>query len=162
VACIIERLKKRLQKGRQRSPEDAEDLIQEAFLRLEEYPRKAEVTSEEAFMWITIKNLMINQHRRDALVTYVDEPVERLKDSLESSDPCADPERRLDGQQRVDRITRILEAGSRLTCEIYLAHRAGYTYREIAAAYGIRERAVEEHIATGVLLLMQAKAIPET
>jgi len=140
-----------------RSQEDAEDLIQEALLRVEQYAQRFEVRSAEAFLTRTVRNLSINQYHHDTLVVYADEPVEQLADSLVTSDPCADPERRLDAQQRLEQITRVLDAESQRTREIFFAHRSGHTYREIASAYGIGERTVEKHIARALFLLMQVK-----
>jgi RNA polymerase sigma-70 factor (ECF subfamily) len=139
------------------SREDAEDLVQDAFLRVEQYRQKVEVRSEEALLRRTVRNLSINQYHHNRLVDYADVAVEQLVDSLVTSDPCADPERRLYAQQRLEEIQRVLDAGSRQTREIYIAHHSGYTYREIAAAYGIGERTVEKHIARAIYLLMQAK-----
>ena len=48
---------------RGRSQEEAEDLIQEAFLRLHEYCRKTEVRDEEGFLTRTVSNLAINEYR---------------------------------------------------------------------------------------------------
>jgi DNA-directed RNA polymerase specialized sigma24 family protein len=60
----FERLLKFLRrKGRSR--EDAEDLIQEAMLRLHIYGQEVPVTNEEAFLRHAVYNLSIDQHRRD-------------------------------------------------------------------------------------------------
>ena len=48
-----------------RSLEDAEDLIQEAMLRLHLYGQEAPVANEEAFLRHAVHNLSIDQHRRD-------------------------------------------------------------------------------------------------
>ncbi len=50
-----------------RSTEDAEDLIQEAMLRLHLYGQAASVVNEEAFLRHAVHNLSIDQHRRDRL-----------------------------------------------------------------------------------------------
>jgi DNA-directed RNA polymerase specialized sigma24 family protein len=43
----------------------------------------------------------------------------------------------------------------RRTCEIYLAHRAGYTYQEIAALTGLSHGRIRRHIARGLLAIME-------
>ena len=46
-----------------RSREDAEDLIQEAMLRLHVYGQAVPVANEEAFLRHAVNNLSIDQHR---------------------------------------------------------------------------------------------------
>jgi len=49
-----------------RSHEDAEDLLQEAMLRLHLYGQAVPVVNEEAFLRHAVNNLSIDQHRRDS------------------------------------------------------------------------------------------------
>jgi hypothetical protein len=58
-------LKSLRRKGR--SHEDAEDLLQEAMLRLHLYGKAVPVLNEEAFLRRAANNLSIDQHRRDRL-----------------------------------------------------------------------------------------------
>ena len=142
---------------RGRSQEEAEDLIQEAFLRLHEYCRTTEVRNEEAFLTRTVANLAINEYRRDRIVSYANETVEELEQGVGLADASPGPERILAAQQRLDQITRVLGAVSERTCEIFLAHRAGYSYDEIAADLAISQRTVQKHIARAVFLLIRMK-----
>ena len=139
---------------RGRSQEEAEDLIQEAFLRLHEYCRKSEVRDEEAFLARTVSNLAINEYRREQIVSYARETVEELEQSVGLSDSSPGPERICAAQQRLDEITTILRATSERTCQIFLAQRAGYSYEEIAADLGITPRTVQKHIARAMFLLI--------
>jgi RNA polymerase sigma factor (sigma-70 family) len=139
---------------RGRSQEEAEDLIQEAFLRLHEYCRKSEVRDEEAFLARTVSNLAINEYRRERIVSFARETVEELEQSMGLSDSSPGPERICAAQQRLDEITRILGAVSERTCQIFLAQRAGYSYEEIAADLGITPRTVQKHIARAMFLLI--------
>jgi RNA polymerase sigma factor (sigma-70 family) len=143
---------------RGRSQEEAEDLIQEAFLRLHEYCIDTEVRNEEAFLARTVSNLAINEYRREQIVSFVHETpeeLERASTALVDANPT--PERILAAQQRLDEITRALEAVSEKTCAIFLAHRAGYTYEEIAANFDITERTVQKHIARAMLILIRMR-----
>jgi RNA polymerase sigma factor (sigma-70 family) len=140
---------------RGRSQEEAEDLIQEAFLRLHEYCRTTEVRNEEAFLARTVSNLAINEYRRGRIVSYVDQTVEQLEQSTGLADTTPGPERILAAQQRLDEITRALSAVSERTCEIFLAHRAGYSYHEIALDMDISQRTVQKHIARALFLLIR-------
>ncbi len=142
---------------RGRSQEEAEDLIQEAFLRLHEYCRKSEVRDEEAFLARTVSNLAINEYRRGRIVSYAQETVEDLEQSIGLSDSSPGPERICAAQQRLDEITRTLGAVSERTCQIFLAQRAGYSYEEIAADLGITPRTVQKHIARAMFLLISIR-----
>ena len=72
---------------------------------------------------------------------------------LIASEPT--PEEILETQQRLDRIRAVLEAVSLRTREIYFAHRAGYSYAEISAHWGISEITIKRHIARALLALME-------
>jgi RNA polymerase sigma factor (sigma-70 family) len=139
---------------RGRSQEEAEDLIQEAFLRLHEYCLTSEVRNEDAFLTRTVCNLAINEYRREQIVSYASQSVEELEQTIGLSDSSPGPERIFAAQQRLDEITKILGAVSERTCQIFLAQRAGYSYEEIAADLGITVRTVQKHIARAMFLLI--------
>lgn len=153
LAARVARLMK-VCRRRGRSQEEAEDLIQEAFLRLHEYCRKTEVRDEEAFLARTVSNLAINEYRRERILSFAHETVEELEQTVGLSDSSPGPERICAAQQRLDEITRTLGAVSERTCQIFLAQRAGYSYEEIAADLGITPRTVQKHIARAMFLLI--------
>ena len=113
---------------RGKSQEDAEDLIQEAFLRLHEYCQTAEVRDEEAFLARTVANLAVSAYRHERIVSFADKTVEELEQSVGLSDTHPGPERIYSAQQRLDEIVATLDAVSERTSQIFLAHRAGYSY----------------------------------
>jgi len=142
---------------RGRSLDDAEDLIQEAFLHLVESSLTTEVRNQEAFLVRTVSNLAINQYRRGLIAPFSRESLDDLEHTATLADPAPGPERIVAAQQRLEEIKRILGATSDRTCEIFLAHRAGYSYEEIAAQRGISQRTVQKHLARAVLLLMNER-----
>ncbi len=142
---------------RGRSHEEAEDLIQEAFLRLHEYCRTTEVRNEEALLVRIVDNLAINECRRERTLSFAQQTVEELEQASRLSDSTPGPERVYAAQQRLDEITRILSAVSQRTCQIFLAQRAGYSYEEIAADLAITPRTVQKHIARAMFLLMKSR-----
>ena len=139
---------------RGRSQEEAEDLIQEAFLRLHEYCRKTEVRDEEAFLVRTVSNLAINEYRHEQVINFARETVEELEQTVGLSEPGPGPERICAAQQRLEEIAKTLGAVSERTCQIFLAQRAGYSYEEIAADLGITPRTVQKHVARAMFLLI--------
>jgi RNA polymerase sigma factor (sigma-70 family) len=72
---------------------------------------------------------------------------------LIASEPT--PEEILETQQRLDRIRAVLEALSLRTREIYFAHRAGYSYAEIADHMNISRTTIRRHIARALLAIME-------
>src|ERR1700679_1485504 len=129
--AYFERLLKFLRrKGRSR--EDAEDLIQEAMLRLHLYGQEVPVVNEDAFLRHAVNNLSIDQHRRDRPDLRKEVPIEELDARSPLIAPESSPEETLEAKQRLNRIPGVLDAVSLRTREIYFAHRAGYSYAEIA------------------------------
>jgi RNA polymerase sigma factor (sigma-70 family) len=144
----------RLLMRRGRSREDAEDLVQEAMLRLHLYTKSDIVVNEEAFLTHAVRNLAIDRYRRDRLAAQ-----EMQIDDVDRRHPLVapspTPDQILDSQQRLDQLTALLDSVSRRTREVYLAHRSGYTYVEIANDMGVAEITVKRHIARARLIIMK-------
>ncbi len=138
-----------------RSQEDAEDLIQEAMLRLHVYGRAAPVANEKAFLRHAVHNLSIDQHRRDRPDLRRQVPLEDLNAQSPLIDPETTPEDSLQAQQRLSHIRAVLDAVSLRTREIYFANRAGYSYAEIADHMGISHITIKRHIARALLAIME-------
>ena len=138
-----------------RSREDAEDLIQEAMLRLHVYGQAVPVANEEAFLRHAVNNLSIDQHRRDRLDLRKEIPLEELNARSPLIAPESTPEDTLEAQQRLGCIRAVLDAVSPRTREIYFAHRAGYSYAEIADSLNISHITIKRHIARALLAIME-------
>jgi RNA polymerase sigma factor (sigma-70 family) len=137
-----------------RSREDAEDLIQEAMLRLHVYSQDEVVMNEEAFLRQAVHNLSIDQHRRDRpdlrrIVSIEDMNVRRLLVA-----PGLTPDQILEAQQRLENLAALLDEVNPRTREIYFAHRSGYSYADIARHMGISEITIERHIASALMAIM--------
>ena len=133
------------------SREDAEDLIQEAFLRLHVYCQTHEVREQEAFLVRTVQNLSVDAHRRAHHNLYVNEPVE----ALSVLDVRLTPDEDAAVQQRLEQVRAVLDALKPRTREVFVMHRMeGYSSAQIAEQFGISLSAVEKHIARAVLALM--------
>lgn len=144
---------------RGRSAEDAEDLVQDALLRLEEFMQRAEGAGEiknpEAWLATTIRNRSIDQYRRESLLAFASQSLEQLDDLDLVVDPSPGPERIVDGKQRLDEIKRILDAVSTRMREMYLLSIAGYTHMEVANTCGVSLATVERELSRAVLTLME-------
>jgi RNA polymerase sigma factor (sigma-70 family) len=139
-----------------RSREDAEDLIQEAMLRLHIFGQAAAVENEAAFLQRTVNNLSIDQYRREQTSTRGSAALEVVLER--SSTGChvsSIPEEALDAEQRIRQLRITLDAVSRRTRDIYFAHRAGYSYAEIAAWLDISHMTIKRHITRALLAIME-------
>jgi len=131
---------------------DAEDLIQEAMLRLHVYPSE-DVHDKEAFLRRAVHNLAIDQYRRDRSGLRREVQIEDVDRRNPLMAPGPTPDQILDNQQRLDELNALLDAVNPRTREIYLAHRSGYTYAEIAENMGVAEITVKRHVARAVAAL---------
>jgi RNA polymerase sigma factor (sigma-70 family) len=151
----VGRLMKFLQsKGRSR--EDAEDLIQEAMLRLHVYAKDDVVVNPEAFLRRTLLNLMIDHYRRDRFGSCLEVPIESVDRQNPLIDPDPTPEHILEHQRRLNGLITLLDTVSPRTREIYFAHRCGFSYAEIAAQMGIAEVTIKRHMTRALLAMKVA------
>jgi RNA polymerase sigma factor (sigma-70 family) len=134
---------------RGRSEQDADDLVQEAWIRLNCYERDQAVERPEAFLMRAALNLSIDAHR--ARTTRGEEVL--LEDVvLVDARPGADEV--LLARERLARLSECLARMNEKTRAIFLAHRVdGLSYKEIARHHGLTTSSVEKHIAKAVLLI---------
>jgi RNA polymerase sigma factor (sigma-70 family) len=146
---------KNLLRRRGQSREDAEDLVQEAFMRLHAFLHEGnEVQKPEAFLMRTALNLVVDSRRRDQRERreqFLSETVEELP--LIDLGPT--PEDILSAQQRLLQMKRVLDHQvSERTREVFFLHRLeGFTHEEIAARMQMSVRTVEKHIARAVTVM---------
>lgn len=133
------------------SEQDADELVQEAFLRIEQYEREQRARSREALLITAAVNLSIDRHRRDARA-----PFSPANDLLNIADGAPDPSQVLEQQARLDHARAGLERLPERTRRILLRRRLdNATYAEIAADEGMSVAAVEKQVARATLQLMQ-------
>ena len=154
-ACKAMNLKKTLAniraalQRRGNSAQDAEDLVQEAWIRLTGYQRENVVDQPEAFMMRTALNLSIDAHR--ARVTRGEEV---LAEELVIIDLGPTAEDTLLAKERIARLSKGISRLSNRTRSVFLAHRIdGLPYAEIAKLHGINVTTVHQHIAKATLRL---------
>lgn len=136
---------------RGRSSHDADDLVQEAWVRLANYERDHSVERPEAFLMRTALNLSIDAHR--ASVSHGEEVM--LEDVV-LVDMSPSTEAIILGRERVHRMSHCLSRLSEKSREIFLAHRIdGMTYEAIAKQHGLSTSTVEKHIARVTMQLTE-------
>jgi RNA polymerase sigma factor (sigma-70 family) len=82
-------------------------------------------------------------------------PIEELNARSALIAPQSTPEDTLEAEQRLGSIRAVLDAVSPRTREIYFAHRAGYSYAEIADSLNISHITIKRHIARALLTIME-------
>ena len=142
------RLKKRLV-GRLGSPDQADDLVQDAFLRLVRVADAALPTRPQAYLGRIAANLVKDLWKKDVsrsttMHVVADETL------LASFDPHAQLEAR-DMLRRVEAAMVRLPA---MTREIFMAHRVeGLSYAEIAERTGLSVKGVEKQMSKALVRL---------
>ena len=133
---------------RGRSEHDADDLVQEAWIRLAGYEREEQpVAKPEAFLMRVALNLSIDVHRtqqnRGEHVELEDVVLIDATPSLENA---------LLARERVARLSVCLGRLTEQTRAIFLAHRVdGLSYEEIARQFALSPSSVERHVAKALM-----------
>jgi len=145
---VFSRVKAALRR-RGRSDHDADDLVQEAFLRLASYERDQTVEKPEAFLMKTALNLSIDAYRTGA-----GRGEEVLLDDVVIVDTAPGTEDVLLSRERLRRLSECVARMNDKTRAIFLAHRLdGMSYQEIGRLHGLSVSGVEKHVAKAVLLI---------
>jgi RNA polymerase sigma factor (sigma-70 family) len=134
---------------RGRSEQDADDLVQEAWIRLACYQRDQVVAQPEAFLMRAALNLSIDEHR-----VRVSHGEHVLLDDVVLVDATPSAEAVLLGRERMARLSDCLGRLDDKTRAILLAHRIdGMSYQQIARIHRLSISSVEKHVAKATLLL---------
>ena len=127
-----------------RGAEDAEDLVQESFVRLIETGQTQHVSNPRAWLYRTSANLAADafDHRHVRAAVHVDgADVEAVADRR------ADPARIVEARQHADHLWAALEALPEACRHAFLLNRFdGLSQREIARHMGVSEKTVERHV----------------
>jgi len=146
--ALARRIARRLGGG-----DDAEDLLQSAYLRLAEAETRQVIEAPIPYLVRSAVNLGIDHRRRDRLIDNR-QPVELL--CLDMADPAPLQDEVLAARNRLSSLRDGLERLSPRTREVFLMHRLdGLKYRVIAERLGISQSAVEKHIARAMLFLTE-------
>jgi len=131
------------------SREDAEDVIQEAYVRLLRYSAQHAVENPEHLLFSTARNLAVDARRRRKAREGT-EARYALLEACALDWPAADEV--LDARQRLKHVEAAITLLPPRCREVFLLHRLdGMSYSEIATHCGISVSAVEKHIARACL-----------
>ena len=152
---LVRYLKKRV-----RINEDANDLAQEAFLRMHAFQQSNELENARAFLFKTAKNLAVDQIRRSNLhEKYVRAimPVEQF--SLEESSFAPSAESTAAVEQELDRIYEVIEDLPVKVKTAFQLHRSkNMSYTAIAKEMSVSTSMVEKYIVEALRILRKELA----
>lgn len=144
-------------RDRGRSPEDARDLVQEAYVRMIAYRGVAEAGDEYVFLRRIVLNLDINDWHSARPVLLPRRAVEAIDGMSGLAARRPGPERILAAQQELEGVATVLRGVSRQIAWIFIAQRAGYNYAELAQACALKARTIEKHVARGAAMMQSLR-----
>jgi RNA polymerase sigma factor (sigma-70 family) len=131
--------------------QDAEDLVQEAFLKVDRYEQRHSVRSQEAMLVTTAVNLSIDDARRRSRSPFVGS-----SNIFSIADATPDPEQSLQSKERLLRAAAGIDRLPEKTRRILLRRRLdGVSYAVIAQEEGMSIPAVEKQVARATLEMMK-------
>ena len=138
------------------SAEDADDLAQEAFLRMHKFQQSGSLQNARAFLFKTAQNLAVDQRRRERVhLRFVTSEPTVVEDDPERDDSAApSAEREASARQELARITEAIDGMPTKVRQAFLLHRAqGMSYGQIATEMQVSVSMVEKYIVRALRLL---------
>jgi len=138
------------------SSHDADDLVQDAYLKLAGYEVDHTVLRPDAFLMRAALNLAIDFYRvqRNHGESVLLE--EMTLDELLRADALPTTEATVLARERMARLSESLAGMGLRTRRIFLAHhKDGMTYPEIARLHGLSVSSVEKHMAKATMAVMR-------
>lgn len=137
------------------SPEDAEEIVQEAFARLSRYGAQEKIQNNIAFLRTIIVNLIRDRFRSRAA-----RPRHIEYDEMDH-DPASDqpgPESEYDAKQSLQLTLADLDTLPAMTKEVFIRYRLkGETYEAISQDCGITIAVVRRHLRDAIVFLVKQR-----
>jgi RNA polymerase sigma-70 factor (ECF subfamily) len=137
------------------SLDEAEDVVQEAFARLQNYGPQKKIQNDIAFLRTIIVNLIrdgFRKKRRAAPELEYDDAI------FEVAQPLPDQETTLGAKQSLRHVMRDIGDMPPLTREVFIRHRIErQTYEQIAAATGLTVAVTRRHLRDAIVSLTTAR-----
>lgn len=141
------------------APEDADELVQEAYCRIAMLDRVDHIDNPAAYFFSIVRNLLLRRLKRMQVV-----PFESIAEIEAMHDPDGvSAERRLDGQLALARVRAIIATlPERCRRVVELRKLEGWSQKAIATHLGMTEKAVEKQVWLGVRAIREAWAAGES
>lgn len=142
-----------------RNNEDANDLAQEALLRMYKFQQSGSALGNaRAFLFKTANNLVIDQMRRAQVHgRFLDTEMPAGSDTDDGNQYAPSAEQAASAEQQLNRIYEVIDTMPPKVRQAFLLHRSNnLSYTEIAADMGVSTSMVEKYIARALKLLRKA------
>lgn len=141
-------LRQRLQ-----SPEDIDDLIQEAYAKLSALESIDHIARPDTFFFQVVRNLLVDQIRRSRVVR-IEAATELDVPSVYTDEPT--PERIAGARRELARVGELIEALPERCRRVFtLLKVEGLSQKEVAARLGVSESVVENEGVKGIRKILK-------
>jgi len=129
------------------SPEDAQEIAQEALLRVHQLENADQIDNARAFLFQVASNMATDQLRRRSLQKrYLESETDRAAD-LGGEPDFATPEKLVAAREQIARIYTAMDTMPLKSRQALMLHRVrGLSYTEIAHEMGVSVSSVEKYI----------------
>lgn len=129
----------------QRLDDSAEDIVQDAYLRLLEHEEPDSILNPRAYLYRLTANAAVDLGRKRRIREFY---AGELGDFDEVCSPVPSPEAEFANSQLLQQCVHVLNQLPEIQRHIFLLHRIeGYSHREIAETLNLPRRTVERHCA---------------
>ncbi len=123
---------------------DADDLVQDVFIRLARRGDVESIAQIEGYLFQTAANVLTDQARRNAVRC---REAHDSYDDAEHGGEAVSPERVLLGRERVLQLLDALDTLPQRTRAIFVLHKfEGFRYAEIAVRFSVSVSSIEKHM----------------
>jgi RNA polymerase sigma factor (sigma-70 family) len=134
------------------TPEDAEEVVQEAYCRLLMLDNVDQIERPGAYFFAICRNLLLRRLKRQKLVSIIE-----IADIESSIDIASSSENAIANTLDYRRLMDLIETlPARCQAIVRLRKIEGWSQKEIAEHFGITEKAVEKQIWVGVKAIRES------
>jgi len=132
------------------TPEEAEEIIQESFLRLFKHLHaKGREDNLRGWVFRVAHNIALDQHRNRKHWT-PKSPEEWIELTEQRADPAANPEEQLLRKEKIARVHAAMSGLSNQQLQCVLLRAEGFRYREIAEILGVTVFTIAESLRRAI------------
>lgn len=139
--------------------EELEDVVQQAYAQIASLGDVSHIQSGRAYFFATARRIVLMRLRRARIVRI--ESMAEIENFEMDGDELS-PERIVAGRNELDRVRQLIDAlPARCGTVIRLRKMEGLSQKEVAKRLGVSEHIVENDVAKGLKLILQAMADEE-
>ncbi|SBV32268.1 RNA polymerase, sigma-24 subunit, ECF subfamily (fragment) [uncultured Sphingopyxis sp.] len=137
-------------------PDDLEDVIQETYCQIAGMKDVGHIHSGRAYFFTVARRIVLMRLRRARIVS-IESVTEIESLNIVGDEPS--PERVAAGRRELDRVRRLIEGLPDRCRKIFELRKVeGLPQKDVAARLGVTEHTVENDVAKGLRLILQAIA----